>query len=154
MRCASPSSSTSVVDSTVSPGWRKRALPSALSSATVPYSENWMSKATALGLPLAIWSSSRRVHVARERPLLVQLVERHVVDLHDHDVERRRFIAAQRETEVDRLPLEVVEEAEVEDVRRRGRDDRAQRDEEEEPRPEAHLPRVHGVEDASVRPHS
>ena len=95
-----------------------------------------------------------RVQVRLNGQRVFSSLERHVVDLHDHDVERRRFIAAQREAEVDRLPLEVVEEAEVEDVRRRGRDDRAQRDEEEEPRAKAHLPRVHRLDVASVRAHS
>ena len=86
------------------------------------------------------------VHRPRERPLLVELVERDVVDLDDDDALWRRLVAAQREAEVDRLPLEVVEEAEVEHVRGGGRDDRSQGDEQEEPRPKAHVPRIHGVE--------
>ena len=86
------------------------------------------------------------VHRPRERPLLVELFERHVIDLHDDDVLGRRLVAAQREAEVDRLPLEVVEEAEVEHVRGGGRDDRAQGDEQEEPGAKAHVSRIHGLE--------
>ena len=76
----------------------------------------------------------------------VVVAERHVVDLDDDDVLAAALVAAEREAEVDRLPLEVVEEAEVEQVRRRGREDRAQGDEQEEPRAKAHLPRIHGLE--------
>ena len=78
-------------------------------------------------------------------PFLV-LAERDVIDLHDDDVLGRRLVAAQREAEVDRLPLEVVEEAEVEHVRGGGGDDRAQGDEQEEPGAKAHVSRIHGLE--------
>ncbi len=86
------------------------------------------------------------VHPPRERPLLVELLERHVVDLDDDDARGRRLVAADREAEIDGLALEVVEEAEVEQVRGGGREDRAQGNEQEEPRPEAHVPRIHGLE--------
>ena len=87
-----------------------------------------------LRLALANLIKRLRVEFSVEWPApFLVIAERRVVDLDDDDVLGRRLVAAQREAEVDRLPLEVVEEAEVEHVRGRGRDDRAQGDEQEEP---------------------
>ena len=82
----------------------------------------------------------------RERPLQSKIVERDIVHLDDDDITWRRLVAAQRKAEVDGLPLEVVEEAEVEHVCGGGRDDRAQGDEQKELRAHAHVPRIHGLE--------
>src|ERR1700738_486404 len=46
------------------------------------------------------------MHGSRERPLLLDVLERLVVDLDDHEVLGRRIIASDREPEVDARSLE------------------------------------------------
>ena len=67
---------------------------------------------------------------ARERPLQVQLVEGDVVDLHDGEILGRRLLAAHRETRVDRVEVEVLED--VHAVRDQPEAGRAEPDGEEE----------------------
>jgi hypothetical protein len=50
------------------------------------------------------------VEPARERPLLIELLERRRIDRDDDDVARRALMTADREARVDRLTIERLEQ--------------------------------------------
>ena len=82
-----------------------------------------------------------RVHVAPERPAQVELLERHVVDLHDHEVVGRALLTADREAGIHRVEVDVAQPVDRVEEHADGADDDAQGHEEGLAQPRAALTR-------------